>query len=168
VKSKKKVEPKIEPQPEPVLDFQEEITEEIIEAPVIAHEEIHTEPVSLSVEMQPSGSATQTKEFPSLYDTIPTTFGAIVLGGIVIGAIQLVVKKIFDREKKEHRALTQFVTSMFALIVGIWIADKLIAGPTTDLLFEQESRDVLVFIKDITLMVFSYYFGVKAQAPKED
>jgi hypothetical protein len=108
------------------------------------------------------------KTFPSLYDSIPTTFGAIALGMLVLTGVQLIVKRIFDREKKDHKALTQFVTSMFALIVGIWIADKLIAGPSTDILWEQESRDVLVFIKDITLMVFAYYFGVKAQAPKDE
>lgn len=110
----------------------------------------------------------EVREFPSLYDTIPTTFGAVLLGGLIVGGVQVVVRKIFEREKKEHKALTQFVTSMFALIVGIWIADKLVAGPSADLLWEQESRDVLVFIKDITLMVFAYYFGVKAQPPKED
>jgi hypothetical protein len=52
---------------------------------------------------------------------------------------------------------------MFALIVGIWIADKIIAGPTANLLYETESREGLTFIKDITLMVFSYYFGMKSQ-----
>ena len=108
------------------------------------------------------------KTFPSLYDSIPTTFGAIALGMIVLAGVQLIVKRIFDLEKKDHKALTQFVTSMFALIVGVWIADKLIAGPSTDILLEQESRDVLVFIKDTTLMVFAYYFGVKAQAPKDE
>ena len=108
------------------------------------------------------------KTFPSLYDSIPTTFGAIALGMIVLAGVQLIVKRIFDLEKKDQKALTQFFTSMFALIVGVWIADKLIAGPSTDILLEQESRDVLVFIKDTTLMVFAYYFGVKAQAPKDE
>ena len=78
------------------------------------------------------------------------------------------VKHIFDTQKKEHKALTQFVTTMFALIVGIWIADKLIAGPDTELLAESESRDVLNFIKDTTLMVFAYYFGTKAQVPTDE
>jgi hypothetical protein len=117
---------------------------------------------------QEAPAKTESREFPSLYDTLPTTFGAILLGGRVVGGVQVIVRKIFEREKKEHKALTQFVTSMFGFIVGIWIADKLIAGPSADLLWEQESRDVLVFIKDITLMVFAYYFGVKAQVPKDD
>jgi xanthine/uracil permease len=108
------------------------------------------------------------KIYPSLYDSIPTTFGAILLGGAIVGGIQWIVKSIFEREKKEHKALTQFVTSMFAFIVGIWIADKLIAGPSAQLLWENESREVLTFIKDITLMVFAYYFGTKANVPSDD
>lgn len=126
---------------------------------------------AISIEKQSVSSLEKTettKDFPSLYDSIPTTFGAIALGIIILVGVQLIVRRIFDREKKDHKALTQFVTSMFALIVGIWIADKLIAGPSTDILWEQESRDVLIFIKDITLMVFAYYFGVKAQAPKDE
>lgn len=107
------------------------------------------------------------KIFPSLYDTIPSTFGAIILGGLIVGGIQWIVWNIFQREKKEHKALTQFVTSMFAFIVGIWIADKIIAGPSAQLLWESESSDVLSFIKDITLMVFAYYFGTKAQTPQD-
>ncbi len=107
------------------------------------------------------------KIFPSLYDTIPSTFGAIILGGLIVGGIQWIVWNIFQREKKEHKALTQFVTSMFAFIVGIWIADKIIAGPSAELLWESESSDVLSFIKDITLMVFAYYFGTKAQTPQD-
>ena len=107
------------------------------------------------------------KIYPSLFDTIPTSFLAIMIGVLIIGGIQWLVRKIFEHEKKEHKALTQFVTSMFAFIVGIWIADKLIAGPSAQLLWENESRDVLNFIKDITLMVFAYYFGTKAQTPQE-
>ena len=108
------------------------------------------------------------KVYPSLYDTLPTTIAAIAIGIGIIGGIQWTVRKIFAKEKADHKALTQFVTSMFALIVGVWIADKLIAGPSTELLESDESSQLLTFIKDITLMVFSYYFGTKAQVPPED
>jgi len=43
----------------------------------------------------------------------------------------------------------------------------LIAGPDTELLQPDESTSILTFIKDITLMVFSYYFGTKAQVPTD-
>lgn len=108
-----------------------------------------------------------TKVYPSLYDTLPTTVAAIAIGVGIIGGIQWVVRKIFATEKIEHKALTQFVTAMFALIVGVWIADKLIAGPSTELLLPGESSQLLTFIKDITLMVFSYYFGTKANVPAD-
>jgi hypothetical protein len=107
------------------------------------------------------------KVYPSLYDTLPTTIAAIAIGVGIIGGIQWTVRKIFANEKADHKALTQFVTSMFALIVGVWIADKLIAGPTAELIDPNESLQLLTFIKDITLMVFSYYFGTKAQVPSD-
>ena len=109
----------------------------------------------------------ENKIYPSLYDTLPTTIAAIAIGVGIIGGIQWTVRKIFSKEKADHKALTQFVTSMFALIVGVWIADKLIAGPSTELLQPGESSQLLTFIKDITLMVFSYYFGTKAQVPPD-
>jgi uncharacterized protein YneF (UPF0154 family) len=108
------------------------------------------------------------KIYPSLYDTLPTTVAAIAIGVGIIGGIQWTVRKIFVKEKADHRALTQFVTSMFALIVGVWIADKLIAGPTAELIDPGESAQLLTFIKDITLMVFSYYFGTKANVPADE
>lgn len=134
--------------------------------PVVS--ESHTETSVLqttaqTVELDKNGD----KIYPSLFDTIPTSFVAIAVGIFIIGGIQWIVRKIFEKEKKEHKALTQFVTSMFAFIVGIWIADKLIAGPSAQLLWENESRDVLTFIKDITLMVFAYYFGTKANVPQD-
>lgn len=113
------------------------------------------------------GAVEHEKVYPSLYDTLPTTLAAIAIGVGIIGGIQWTVRKIFAREKADHKALTQFVTSMFALIVGVWIADKLIAGPSTELLDPTESSQLLTFIKDITLMVFSYYFGTKANVPSE-
>ena len=112
-------------------------------------------------------SSAEAKVYPSLYDTIPTTIAAIAIGVGIIGGIQWTVRKIFSSEKMEHKALTQFVTAMFALIVGVWIADKLIAGPSTELLLPEESTQLLTFIKDITLMVFSYYFGTKANVPTD-
>lgn len=132
-----------------------------VEEPIAATEVTTTAEVVAPV---PAGE----KVYPSLYDTLPTTVAAIAIGIGIIGGIQWTVRKIFIREKADHKALTQFVTSMFALIVGVWIADKLIAGPSTELLETGESSQLLTFIKDITLMVFSYYFGTKANVPQEE
>lgn len=141
--------------------------QEIVPAPEAPVEEpaAATEAITSSVIEAPA--PTGEKTYPSLYDTLPTTIAAIAIGVGIIGGIQWTVRKIFAKEKADHKALTQFVTSMFALIVGVWIADKLIAGPSTELLEASESSQLLTFIKDITLMVFSYYFGTKANVPND-
>ena len=150
----------VAPQEEPIVAVP------MNEVPVVI-EEINKQEESKSITSSTS-HADGKENYPSLYDTIPTTFGAIILGVGIIAGIQWMVKKIFEREKAEHKALTQFVTAMFALIAGLWVADKLIAGPDTELLLPGESTSVLTFIKDITLMVFSYYFGTKANVPPDE
>ncbi len=144
------------------------VVEAAPEAPHEAVEVVH-QPELQAVEIQSAKTEIQPVEkvYPSLYDTLPTTVAAIAIGIGIIGGIQWTVRKIFSTEKMEHKALTQFVTAMFALIVGVWIADKLIAGPSTELLLPGESSQLLTFIKDITLMVFSYYFGTKANVPSD-
>lgn len=107
------------------------------------------------------------RDYPSLYDTVPTTFSAIVIGLIIILGVQFVVYRIFAKPISEHKTLTQFVAFMVALILGIYTADMLIAGPDTELLSTQERVQILNFIMDTCLMVFAYYFGTKAEVPKE-
>jgi len=142
------------------------VAEHTVEVPAVIEESDKNEELTATAELRERANGKE--NYPSLYDTIPTTFGAIVLGVGIIAGIQWIVRKIFEREKAEHKALTQFVTSMFALIAGLWVADKLIAGPDTELLLPGESTSVLTFIKDITLMVFSYYFGTKANVPPDE
>jgi hypothetical protein len=106
--------------------------------------------------------------YPSLYDSTWTTFAAIVFGVIIVGAVQTLVVKMYSTAKSEHDYLTRFVTSLVALIVGCYIADLLIAGPSTQLLSPDEKTLILTFVKDTALMIFSYYFGLKAQTPSSD
>jgi len=108
------------------------------------------------------------RQYPSLYDSYGTTFVAIVLAIGIVSSVIGVVTYIFKRAKSDHAALTQFVTTMFALIAGVYIADKIVAGPSTELLGKEESLKVLEFIQQTCLLVFAYYFGTKAQQPKEE
>ena len=105
--------------------------------------------------------------YPSLYDTTPTTLAAVALGILIVASIQVLVVRMYSTAKSEHVYLTRFVTSLVGMIVGCYIADLLIAGPDTSLLTDQEHTLILTFIKDTALMIFSYYFGLKAQAPKD-
>lgn len=116
-----------------------------------------------TVQVDPDGS----RHYPSLYDTYGTTFVAIILGIAIVSGVIGIVTYIYKRAKTDHSALTQFVTTMFALIAGIFIADKIIAGPTTKLLEAQESLKILDFIQQTCLMVFAYYFGTKATPPAD-
>ena len=106
--------------------------------------------------------------YPSLYDSTWTTFAAIVFGVVIVGAVQALVVKMYSSAKSEHDYLTRFVTSLVAMIVGCYIADLLIAGPSTQLLSPSEKSTILSFVKDTALMIFSYYFGLKAQTPPAD
>jgi len=106
--------------------------------------------------------------YPSLYDSTWTTFAAIVFGVVIVGAVQVLVVKMYSTAKSEHDYLTRFVTSLVAMIVGCYIADLLIAGPSTQLLSPDEKTLILTFVKDTALMIFSYYFGLKAQTPSSD
>jgi phosphotransferase system glucose/maltose/N-acetylglucosamine-specific IIC component len=107
------------------------------------------------------------RHYPSLYDGVGTTVAAIVFGVIIVGAIQALVVKMYSNAKSEHDYLTRFVTSLVAMIVGCYIADLLIAGPSTQLLSANEKTLILTFVKDTALMIFSYYFGLKAQTPSD-
>lgn len=108
------------------------------------------------------------RAYPSLYDTTSTTVLAVVFGISIVGGIQLLVKRLWSTASSEHVYLTRFVTTLVALIVGCYIADLLIAGPDTSLLSDGEKTLILTFVKDTALMIFSYYFGLKAQAPREE
>lgn len=105
--------------------------------------------------------------YPSLYDTTGGTLLAITLAAAIIGGVLWTVARIYQRSRDEHAALTQFVTTMVALVVGAYIADLLVAGPDTSLLTSGEHASILSFVKDTCLMVFSYYFGTRAVPPPQ-
>jgi hypothetical protein len=124
---------------------------EPVAAPVVA------EPVAATVTPEPAAHG-----YPSLYDTKATTVVAVLLGMVIIGGIQVVVGRIFNVTRDVHRALTHFVVSMVALVVGAYLTDLIISGPDTSLLAPSEKATILDFIKSTCLMVFAYFFGTKA------
>lgn len=133
--------------------------EPVLEAPVAVE---HTATTVSSYE-QLNG----VRQYPSLYDSYGSTMIAIVFAVAIVTAVIGIVQYIYRRAASDHSALTQFVTTMFALIAGIFVADKIVAGPSTQLLHGQESLKILEFIQQTCLMVFAYYFGTKAQPPKD-
>ena len=100
--------------------------------------------------------------YPSLYDTKGTTVVAILLGVAMIAAIQVHVARMFARAKDETSALAQFVMSMMAIIIGIFVVDTVISGPDTSLLSAAEKASVMELIRANVALVFGYYFGSKS------
>jgi hypothetical protein len=99
--------------------------------------------------------------FSSLYETFNGTIVAVALGlGIIVG-IQTIVSRIFTSARSMSDNLTTFATTMVSVLVAIYVCDLLIAGPDVTLLREAERTTIVTFIKDISLMCFSYYFGSK-------
>jgi hypothetical protein len=140
-------------------------------------EELYAESVNCSpVAAQVSGEEQEAEPdiakvprvYPSLYDSISTTFGAVAIGIVIVALVQFLIAKVTQKAKTDHMYLTRFVTTLVALVVGVYIADLLIAGPDTSLLSDSEHDVILHFIKDTCLMVFSYYFGLKAQTPQNE
>lgn len=133
--------------------------------PALDHQVLLPVPVEGSTEvvapLTPEG-----RGYPSLYDTKASTIVAVMLGMLIVGGIQLIVHNIHKNAKTDYRALTQFVTMMVALVLGAYMADLLIAGPDTSLLSDDEHTIILGFVKDICLMVFSYYFGTRSASGK--
>ena len=133
-----------------------EVTEPVV--PVVEE----PEPTSVGTTAPASLPAPANPAFMSLYGDVWTTFLAVLMGIFIVAGIQMAVLRIFAREKNEHRALTQFVTSMVAIMVGVYVSDMLIAGPNAQLLAETERVAILSFVKDTALMIFAYYFGTKS------
>lgn len=101
-------------------------------------------------------------DYPSLYDSKATTVVAVLLGVMIVLGVQYIIERIFREAKDIHYALTRFVVSMVALLVGAYITDLLVSGPDTSLLADSEKASILDFVKSTALMIFSYFFGVKS------
>jgi hypothetical protein len=106
--------------------------------------------------------------YPSLYDTKGTTVVAILLGIAIIAAIQVHVARMFKQSKNETSALAQFVMSMMAIIIGVFVVDTVISGPDTSLLSASEKASVMELIRANVALVFGYYFGSKVAQAKTD
>ena len=117
--------------------------------------------------LPPPSAKVEARAYPSLYDSLDTTLLAVGIGLFIVTAIQLLVARMFRTARTDYGYLTWFATGLVSCVVGVYVADMLIAGPDTELLSAQERLSILDFIKSICLMVFSYYFGLKSQPPKE-
>ena len=154
----------MDPSPTYIEPPEPEAAPEAIVTPEAAPEAIVAAP-ALPYPAEPV-TRTETSSLPagpflSLYQTFGGTLTAVALGLLIIVGIQIIVGRIFSGKRTMSDSLTTFATAMVAVLVGIYVCDLLIAGPEVILLRESERTTIVTFIKDISLMCFSYYFGSK-------
>jgi hypothetical protein len=83
--------------------------------------------------------------------------GAIIALVFIVGSVWW-VNKLFTTNTKAH--LVKFVIVIFTSLVSIFIIDKTIAHGA-NILTNDESENLFNLIENLTIMIFSYYFGTK-------
>jgi hypothetical protein len=86
----------------------------------------------------------------------------MILGVVLSMALILLgmyfVNKLFADSTQE--ILVRFILLVFTSLVGVYVADKIIAFKVS-LLSEEQDTQLFDLIKTLVLMIFSYYFGSK-------
>ena len=94
----------------------------------------------------------------------------IMLAGVLLSLMLIIssvyfVNKLFYNQTQE--ILVKFILLVFTALVGVYVADKIIAFKIS-LLSESEDKDLFDLIKTLILMIFSYYFGSKSKDEKDN
>ncbi len=90
--------------------------------------------------------------------------GVIVSLFFIVGSVWW-VNKLFKNYNKSN--LVRFVILIFTSLVTIFIVDKTLAF-NAHILTGEESKDLFDLIENLTLMIFSYYFGTKNTKSDDD
>lgn len=94
-----------------------------------------------------------------------STNTAIMMAGVLLSLALIVfamyyVNKLFADSTQE--ILVRFILLVFTALVGVYVADKIIAFKI-NLLSDEQDAQLFDLIKTLVLMIFSYYFGSKTQ-----
>lgn len=88
----------------------------------------------------------------------------VFLALFIIGLLLYYVNKIFADNTQE--ILVRFILLVFSALVGVYIADKVIAFKV-NLLSDEQDKQLFDLIKTLILIIFSYYFGTKKDSKIE-
>jgi hypothetical protein len=89
-------------------------------------------------------------------------FGVLLSLGFIVWAIWY-VSRLFINQTQE--ILVRFILLVFTALVGVYVADKIIAFKIS-LLSDGQDKELFDLIKTLILMIFSYYFGTKKAVEK--
>ena len=95
-------------------------------------------------------------------NTLIMIFGVLLSLAFIVGAIWY-VSRLFINQTQE--ILVRFILLVFTALVGVYVADKIIAFKIS-LLSDGQDKELFDLIKTLILMIFSYYFGTKKAIEK--
>lgn len=95
-------------------------------------------------------------------NTFIMIFGVLLSLGFIVWAIWY-VSRLFINQTQE--ILVRFILLVFTALVGVYVADKIIAFKIS-LLSDGQDKELFDLIKTLILMIFSYYFGTKKAVEK--
>ena len=95
-------------------------------------------------------------------NTFIMILGVLLSLGLIIGSIWY-VSMLFINQTQE--ILVRFILLVFTALVGVYVADKIIAFKIS-LLSDAQDKELFDLIKTLILMIFSYYFGTKKAIEK--
>jgi len=90
-------------------------------------------------------------------NTFIMIFGVLLSLAFIVGSIWY-VSRLFINQTQE--ILVRFILLVFTALVGVYVADKIIAFKIS-LLSDGQDKELFDLIKTLILMIFSYYFGTK-------
>jgi predicted membrane channel-forming protein YqfA (hemolysin III family) len=77
---------------------------------------------------------------------------------LVIAVVAGMVYVIREPATTEKQRLLSAIMYSFAVVLGVWLVDK-VSSSDTQLLSREESSSLFSLVKDVMLLVFGYYFG---------
>lgn len=86
-------------------------------------------------------------------------FAVLLSIGFIISSIYFVHKLLGNTTQE---VLVKFILLIFTALVGVYVVDKIIAFKINLLDKEQDSQ-LFDLIKNLILMIFSFYFGTKSK-----
>ena len=93
-------------------------------------------------------------------DSILITILAVIIGLVAVSVSVKFLSGVVGKIAGEKKGLIQVVVFGFACLLSVYVVDKIVAFKI-NILSEAESVGIFNFVKDVTLLVFGFYFGSK-------
>jgi len=86
--------------------------------------------------------------------------GVMVSLAVVLGLLYFILKMSQTQQPKDR--LITLVSMGYIVLIGIFLVDKIVAF-RIELLSQQDSTTLFSYVKDISTLVFGYYFGTQTK-----